>query len=99
MDLHISDLLQIYKPRQVKVMKRKDWIYKFIAELNKNRYEQDKLTLMRMAVTLKRWQDWELPVLWKLCETSNSFSKYFWWAYKMKPPIKKEKKKKELTLF
>jgi hypothetical protein len=98
MDLHIGDLLKIYKPREIKSLSRKDWIYKFIKEINKDRYEADRLDLARMGRTLKRFPTWELPVLYKLCEESSNFNKFFWWKWKNQPPVKKEKKLKQKSL-
>ena len=98
MDLHISEIVKIYKPRPLEKQNRTFWIYKFIKQINDGRYEQDKFDIPRMGRTLKRWQLWELPVLWKLCETSTNFTKYFWWAWHQKPPYHKPKKPKQLDL-
>lgn len=97
-DISAKSFLQSYKPTPIQVMGRRQWITKFLVEINSQRFEQDRLDLPRMGRTLKRWQDWELPVLWKLCETSKNFSQYFWWAYKQKTPPPKSQQPKQLTM-
>lgn len=98
MEMHISEIVKIFKPKPLVKQNRTYWIYKFIVHINDGRYEQDKYDIKRMGRVLKRYDLWELPVLYKLCEQAKNFNQYFWWHWKQKPAYHKPKKPKQLDL-
>ena len=96
----LGDLMTTFKPRQKKQVGRIHWIKQFYAKLYKgyNDYSSNPLTLKYLAIRMRNVDDLEMPVLWKLCEDSQSFDKFFWWRIKKYPAKKKEKKPENLTL-
>lgn len=94
----LGDLMKAYKPQPIKQISRGQWLSMFFHRLEKDWLGRDQLTRMRVGVAMKKFPDWELPVIWKLCETSKNFSACFWGTAKKRPAIKKEKKPKNLTL-
>lgn len=101
MDLHIADLLQIYKPRKLVQTGRGQWIKQFYYKIKDgwNANKSEPLTIKTVAIRMRNVPDAELPVLWKLCEESSSFTSFFWWRIKKYPPKKREKKPKQISLL
>jgi hypothetical protein len=95
----IGELIEAYKPKKIQVVSRGQWLSRFLYKLQQDYNGVEPLSRMRVGVALKRFQDWELPVLWARCEESDCFAKNFWWMYKQKPPLIKEKKPKQKTLL
>ena len=82
-----------------KPLTKRQWIYSFMNRLDEGRYPQDYLTPARMGKTLSKWEYWELPRLWKECDTSNNFIIKFWWFAGMREYQKKPKPPKQRKLL
>ncbi len=92
--------MKVYKPKPIQVMSRGQWLNKFHYKLSQNWNGVVPLTRLRVGVAMKKFPDWELPVIWKLCETANcGFNKCFFGTAKKRPALKIEKKPKNLTLI
>jgi hypothetical protein len=101
MDLHISTLLEVWKPRPIPKVSRGQWIKQFYFKVKDgwNSVKTEPLTLAILATRMYNVPDAEMPTLWKLCSESSNFDKFFWWRIKRYPRRIKEKKKKSLQLF
>lgn len=97
-DISAKSFLQSYKPKPVQVIKRGQYLSMFFYKLDKDWNGAERLTRLRVGIAMKHFPDWELPVIWKICEESTNFAKTFWWKVKVTPIPKKEKKPKNLTL-
>jgi len=97
---HIADALKVFPPRKVEQKSRGQWIRQFYGRLYKGwaEYMPEPLTLKYLAIRMRNVSDAEMPTLWKLCETSSNFDKFFWWRIKKYPLKKKEEKPKQLGL-
>lgn len=104
----IGEVLKSYTPKPLEERGRGYWVKKFFPILAKTWNGVDQLTHKRVGVALRQFPEWELPVLWSLCEDSTKFSVFFWWKVKTQREInktrkpsglkKKEKPAKNLTL-
>ena len=97
----LGDLMKSFTPNKIVVLSRGQWLRKFYSRLyvGWNNYMPEPLTLKYLAIRMRNVDDLEMPVLWKLCEESQSFDKFFWWRIKKYPAKKKEKKLKQGTLI
>ena len=100
MDLHISEVLRIWKPRQLSKQDIRSWQFKFFKQLEPswNNTHSCPLEVDMVRGWLKKFNPDILPTIYAECEKSNNFSKTFWWKWKQLPTQKKEKKPKNLTL-
>ena len=98
MDFHIKDLLRLYQPRKPIQQTRGMWIKKFYRKVMPgwNENMPNPLTFKELAIRMINVPLAEMETLWKLCEDSTSFDKFFWWRIKRYPRRKKEKKPKQL---
>jgi hypothetical protein len=80
---------------------RGQWIKQFYFKVKDgwNSVKPEPLTLAILATRMYNVPDNEMPVLWKLCEESNNFDKFFWWRIKRYPRRLKEKKPKQGKLI
>ena len=95
----ISELIKIFPPRKFIPIKRGQWLNRFYYELSRDWNGVEPLTRLRVGIAMKRFPDHELPWLFKLCSTTKSFAKFFWWKVKITPMPKKPKKLKTLQMF
>jgi len=75
------------------------WLNKFYYRVNENEYEANKLERFVVGRMLKKFNDWQLPMLWKECDTAKNFKVKFLWRVKVEPKIIKEKKLKQGKLL
>ena len=105
----IGEILKKHTPKPLEERGRGYWLNRFFPVLAKDWNGVDQLTRLRVGVALKQFPNWELPVLWSLCEDSANFAKFFWWKVKSQRAInkvkkpsglkKKEKPLKNLSMF
>lgn len=95
----IGDVLKTYMPKPIEERGRNYWLNKFFYRLEKDWGGVQQLTRLRVGVALKKFPNWELPVLWKVCEQSDNFSLCFWWKAKNQEAPKKVRKPSNLKLF
>lgn len=90
-----------YKPKPIVVIKRGQWIKQFYFKVKDgwNSVKPEPLTIRDLAIRMINVPDNEMSVLWKLCEDSASFDKFFWWRIKRYPRRLKEKKLKQTSLW
>lgn len=95
----IGDLMKVYKPKPIQLISRGQWLNRFHYKLSQDWNGTVPLTRLRVGVAMKKFPDWELPVIWKLCDTSTvSFAKCFWGTAKQRKLPPKEKKLKQKSL-
>jgi hypothetical protein len=96
-EIPTSEYLKMYKPPTI--ISRGQYMSMFFYKVSKEWNGAEPLQRQGLfGSRFARIPDWELPVLYKLCEESKSFAKFFWWKTKMMPPKKKIKKPKQLTI-
>lgn len=100
MDLHISELMRVFKPRPLTKSDIRDWQMKFFKALEPgwNSYHSKPLEIRVVRGLLKKFNPSMLPTIYAECEKGN-FSKNFWWKWKQLPTVKKKEKPKNLTMF
>jgi hypothetical protein len=98
-DISAKSFFENYQPKIVPVISRGQYLSMFYYKLSQDWNGVEPLTRLRVGVAMKRFPDWELPVLWKLCNESKSFAKFFWWKVKQMPVPPRKKKAKNLQLF
>jgi hypothetical protein len=96
----IGELMEAYRPKEIQVISRGSWLNRFHWKLSQEWSGVVPLEKWRVGRTMKKFPDWELPVIYKLCESANcGFAKCFWGTAKKRQFVKKEKKPKNLTLI
>jgi hypothetical protein len=101
MDLHIGEMIRVWKPRPLQKQEIRYWHLKFFQQLEPswNNFRPKPLEINMVRGWLKKFNPNMLPTIFAECEKSNNFSKTFWWKWKQLPTVKKEKKPKQKTLI
>jgi hypothetical protein len=96
-EISAKSFLDSYKPKVVAPVKRGQYMSLFFYKVSQEWNGAEPLQRKGLfGSRFGRIPDWELPVLYKLCEESKSFATFFWWKTKTMPPKKKIKKPKNL---